>query len=352
MDELDLALVNALQHDPRASWARLARPLGVDAATLSRRWARLSASGEAWVTCYPGASQLDFGAFALVEVGCLPGANQRIAAEIAADPCTGSVEHTTGGRDLLLTVSATSVAAVSGYVLDRLGALDGITFTRTHLSHRLHREASRWRLDSLSQDQRRDLERGSGTATGQEPGPLRDDEVAVLLALAADGRRPHTALAAELGMPEARVRRALTGMLSSGRAVLRCEAAHWLAGWRVTGMLWLAVPPPRLQAVADRIATMREARMVCSVVGRANLMVNVWVHGMHELAAYQARLVSLYPEIEIVDQSVTLKWIKRVGRLLDERGRGIGCVPLDPRKTAPSGAVAAGPAAAPDHLLG
>ncbi|WP_173095049.1 Lrp/AsnC family transcriptional regulator [Actinomadura verrucosospora] len=334
MDELDLALVNALQHDPRASWARLARPLGVDAATLSRRWARLSASGEAWVTSSAGPSQLDYGAFALVEVGCLPGANQRIAAEIATDPCAGSVEHTTGNRDLLLTVSAMSVAAVSEYVLDRLGAIDGVTFTRTHLSHRLHREASRWRLDSLSQDQRRDLERGGGSGSGNEPGPLRPDEAAVVVALSPDGRRSHAALAAELGMSEARVRRAVTGMLASGRAVLRCEAAHWLAGWRVTGMLWLNVPPPRLQSVADRIATMREARMVCSVVGRANLMVNVWVHGMNELAAYQARLVSLFPEIQIVEQSVTLKWVKRVGRLLDDQGRSIGCIPLDPRKTA------------------
>ncbi|GAA2154931.1 Lrp/AsnC family transcriptional regulator [Actinomadura napierensis] len=336
MDELDLALVNALQHDPRAPWARLARPLGVDAATLSRRWARLSASGEAWVTSSAGPSQLDYGAFALVEVGCLPGANERIAAEVATDPCAGSVEHTTGNRDLLLTVSAMSVAAVSEYVLDRLGRIDGVTFTRTHLSHRLHREASRWRLDSLSQDQRRDLERGAAAGGGHEPGPLRDDEVAVLLALAPDGRRSHAALAAGLGLPEARVRRALTGMLSTGRAVLRCEAAHWLAGWRVTGMLWLNVPPPRLRAVADAIATMREARMVCSVVGSANLMVNVWVHGMRELAAFQARLASLYPEIQIVEQSVTLKWVKRVGRLLDGKGRSIGCIPLDPRKTSPA----------------
>ncbi|MFC7564574.1 AsnC family transcriptional regulator [Actinomadura namibiensis] len=54
MDELDLALVNALQLDPRAPWSRLSGPLGVDAATLSRRWSRLTESGAAWVTCVAG----------------------------------------------------------------------------------------------------------------------------------------------------------------------------------------------------------------------------------------------------------------------------------------------------------
>ncbi|MFC4914101.1 Lrp/AsnC family transcriptional regulator [Actinomadura gamaensis] len=332
MDELDLALVNALQLDPRGSWARLARPLGVDAATLSRRWARLRASGEAWVTCYVGPSQIPYGAFALVEVGCAPGRNQAIAEQIAADRCAITVEHTTGGRDLLLTVTATDIGGLSAYVLNRLGAIDGVTFTRTHLSHRLHREASRWRLDSLDQDQRRHLERGDG-ADG-EPRALRDEETAILFALGADGRRSHASLAAELGMSEARVRRALSAMLSSGRAVMRCEVAHRLAGWRVTGMLWLRVPPPRLEIVADSVATMRETRLVCSVAGHANLMANIWVHGLDELAAFQTRLVSRFPEVDIVEQFVTLKWVKRLGHMLDGEGRSIGFVSLDPRAPA------------------
>ena len=45
IDELDLALVDALRVDPRAPWSKLAGPLGVDQATLSRRWARLSGDG-------------------------------------------------------------------------------------------------------------------------------------------------------------------------------------------------------------------------------------------------------------------------------------------------------------------
>ncbi|MFD0899486.1 Lrp/AsnC family transcriptional regulator [Actinomadura sediminis] len=334
MDELDLALVNALQHDPRAPWSRLARPLGVDAATLSRRWARLSAAGEAWVTCYAGPSQVPYAAFALVEVGCVPGEHERIAARIARDPLSISVEQTTGNRDLLLTVSGLSVAHIGTYVLERIGKIDGVTFTRTHLCHRLYTEGSRWRLDSLSQDQRRDLmghRGGRGDGPDHEPGKLRDDEVNVMVALGADGRRSVASLAAGLGMSEARVRRALTGMISSARAVLRCEVAHRLTGWNVTGMLWLDVPPARRDDVATVLSGMREVRLVCSVFGRANLMANIWGHGLEDLAAFQTRIAARFPEIGIVEQSVTLKWVKRMGRLVDEQGRSIGQVTMDIR---------------------
>jgi hypothetical protein len=38
LDELDLALVNALQISPRAPWTEVATALEVDAATVARRW--------------------------------------------------------------------------------------------------------------------------------------------------------------------------------------------------------------------------------------------------------------------------------------------------------------------------
>ncbi|GAA1595424.1 Lrp/AsnC family transcriptional regulator [Actinomadura kijaniata] len=262
-------------------------------------------------------------------MGCAPGAHERVAAALAGDAQAISVERTTGGRDLLLTVTGADLDQLAEYVLGRVGTAEGVLSTRTHLAHRLHREASRWRLDSLSQDQRRGLERpgdGDGDGDGdRESGRLRPDEIA----LAPDGRRSHTLPAARTGMSETRVRRLLTQMLGSGRIVPRCEVAHRLAGWRVTGALWLAVPPPRLEPVADSVATMRETRLVCSVVGEANLVANVWVHSLAEMAEFETRVVARYPEARVVDRSVTLQWVKRVGRLLDADGRSVAYVPMD-----------------------
>lgn len=59
LDALDQALVHALQIAPRAGWSVIAPVLGVDAATLRRRWQRLQDAGAAWVTCHPGPAVLD-----------------------------------------------------------------------------------------------------------------------------------------------------------------------------------------------------------------------------------------------------------------------------------------------------
>lgn len=151
LSELDLALVNALQINPRAPWSELAKPLGVDAATVARRWERLRAAGHAWVTAYP---RDEAGMASIIEVDCAPGQDTAVAAALSADPQAVTVEHTSGGRDLLVTVLATDFAALSRYVVDRLGDVPGVTSTRAHPATRVYTEGSRWRLRSLSRPQR------------------------------------------------------------------------------------------------------------------------------------------------------------------------------------------------------
>ncbi|NRQ37028.1 Lrp/AsnC family transcriptional regulator [Nonomuraea sp. NN258] len=345
LDELDLALINALQVAPRAPWSRLSGPLGVDPATLSRRWARLRDSGTAWVTCYYGPRQVSYGAFALVEVSCAPGLREQVAARLSADPHALSVEVTTGGRDLLLTVAARDLTAMGEYVLHRLGDLPGITATRTHLAQRIHREASRWRLDSLDQEQRRDLERYGDLRP--DPGTISDEENRLILALAADGRGSYAQLAEAVGRPESTVRRLLSGLLVSGRVVLRGEAAHLMAGWQVTATLWLAVPPVDLDEVAECVAGMRETRLSCAVAGEANLLAQVWTHELSDLARFESQLAARYPGVRVLDRTVTLKWVKRLGRLLDSRGRSVAYVPMD--LTAPVRGTARGRTAPRPH---
>ncbi|MET9773536.1 Lrp/AsnC family transcriptional regulator [Streptomyces sp. NPDC006367] len=329
LTEADLALINALQLDPRAPWSRLAGPLGLDPATLSRRWARLRDSGSAWVTCYPGGAQAEYAAFALVQVACAPGACEELARVLARDGRVYSVEITAGGHGLLLTVAALDLPALAAYVLRRLGGLPGVTGTRTHLVQRIYREASRWRMDALSQRQQRGLEKAA--AERADSGPSGVDEQQLMVVLAADGRQSYARLGETLGRPESTVRRMLAAALGSGRAVLRCETAHLLAGWRVTATLWLAVPPGELAQAAETLSAMREPRLVCSVSGEANLLVQVWLHSLSELSRFEAQFAEHRPSARVVERSVTLVWVKRMGRILDGMGRSLAYVPMNAR---------------------
>ncbi|MFI6288203.1 Lrp/AsnC family transcriptional regulator [Streptomyces sp. NPDC051018] len=129
VDELDLALINALQLDPRAPWSRVGTALGVDPVTAARRWSRLAEEGIAWVTAHPGRLPV----VAFIEVDCEAGWVPATAATLARWPHVVSVEHTSGAHDLLLTVMLPGLNALSRFVRDSVGTVNGVRATRTQL---------------------------------------------------------------------------------------------------------------------------------------------------------------------------------------------------------------------------
>ncbi|MGW0999031.1 AsnC family protein [Streptomyces sp. NPDC002523] len=109
VSELDLALVNALQLRPRASWTELAPPLGVTAGTLARRWERLTGEGLAWVSAVPGRE--------FVRPRCRPGSRARIAERLCAFEEAATIELTgPGSADLPRTTSAFPADSAFGVV--------------------------------------------------------------------------------------------------------------------------------------------------------------------------------------------------------------------------------------------
>ncbi len=326
MDELDLALVNAMQMRPRVSWTDLADPLGVDAATLSRRWTRLSSTGQAWVTCYPGAAALTIGAMALVEVDCHPGAVAETAEVLARDPHALTVDIMTGRRDLLLTVAARNLAALGAYVTQRIGLIPGVTATRTLPVAGIAKEGSRWEVDSLNVEQRNALHRLPGGRRRRQA--FSEVDRRITLALAEDGRMAHAELSQRTGMPVSSLRRRITAMLTTEQIVLRAEVAHAEAGWPVQVHLWLDVSAATLDTVVGTLARLPEIRMCVLTAGPANLVVSAWLHRLPDLPRFEAQLARL-PDVRVLDRSVCLRQVKRLGRMLDEQGRSVEQIPID-----------------------
>jgi DNA-binding Lrp family transcriptional regulator len=306
IDELDLSLVDALRLDPRASWSRLAGPLGVDPATLSRRWARLSGGGDAWVTCYPSAERMGIG--------------------------------------LMLTVAALEPEQITGYVLDRVGRLPGVLRTRTAFVERTLREGSRWREGALDPAQREAI---GGTADAAPAPPAEPGLRAALArraladrtlmqALGADGRMSFAELATRTRLPATTVRRRLGELRESGRLVLRCDASPRLGGHVVGTMLWLDVPPSELDATAGWLGELPATRMCGLVAGSAaNVAAYVMTHQVGDARRIEAALAQRFPASRVVGRQVTLRTVKLVGRLLDPDGRARGYVPIDPWQTGP-----------------
>lgn len=327
MDELDLMMINAMQLSPRAPWTELAEPLGVDASTLSRRWAQLTAGGLAWITCYVGPSQLSWGGMALVEIGCAAGQAEEAAKRIARCPHAVSVEITSGSRDLLVTVAAVTQQSVTAVVLDVLPRVFGVQWVRTTMIVRMARDAGSWRLDSLDPGQRRRIGEEQPETNGQPPSLTPHREL--ILALGEDGRMPYSELSHRTGVPSSTLRRRIPDLVRSGRMTIRCDTAAHEAGWPVHVSLWLDLPVGRIGDVCAGLAAMPETRMAAHVAGGASAVAIVWLHRLEDLADWEHRVASAHPEVSVVDRAVSLRSVKRTGRLLDVAGRAVGHVPMD-----------------------
>ncbi|MFR9794922.1 Lrp/AsnC family transcriptional regulator [Streptomyces sp. MS06] len=327
LDELDLRLVTVLQGSPRADWREVGAALGVDPSTAARRWARLSEAGNAWFSCYPTGLEGVPLIVAFVEVDCAPGRLYEVAAELAGDPHVFTVEHVTGGRNLVLTCAFGSLAELARYTGMRVGTLPGVAASRTQIATALHTEGSRWRLDRLSGGGRGGPVRVAGRT---EPGrsAVRRDDQELVQVLAEDVRQSVADLARRTGLSPTTVRRRLRRLEDSGALVFRCEVARSLSGWPVSVSLWCAAPPGETARITAHVSGMREIRLCASLSGPHNLLLAAWLRSIDDIHAFESRLVASVPELRVADRAVTLWPVKLAGHLLDPTGRRLGSVPL------------------------
>jgi DNA-binding Lrp family transcriptional regulator len=324
LDELDRRVVHALQVNPRASWAQVGAALGIDPVTAARRWERLAADGTAWITAYTAASR-PRGPVALVEIDSA-GRSLDIAEQLVDDRECATIDVTSGGRDLLLTVTARDMAGLTEYLLRRLGTLEHVRAVRTHLSTRVIAEGAAWRLAALTEAEQARL-RENATPV-ERAGPSGPDELAVLAGLAEDGRASTTELAARTGLGTRRVRDLTRDLLRNGRVTLRTELRAEASGWPVYAWFFLRVPASAATSISPRLGSLPEIRTVLQIAGPSNVIMAVWLRELADVSRLEASLESHLPEVEIVDRSVVLRCAKRIGVVLDETGRRVRTVPM------------------------
>jgi DNA-binding Lrp family transcriptional regulator len=332
LSEGELALVEALQVSPRAPWSAVARATGGSPVTAARRWQHLVEQGAAWVTGTPGVPVWNAQCLAYVRIRCSPGRNLAVARTLAADPHALSVELTAGDFDLFVTVAATDLQALARYVLERVDLVPGITDTQTQICTHLYREGSRWRLGTLPHEAAARLParpESLRSSDGAGAGPWTPEDVRLFVQLGLDGRSSYAALAAAAGVSEATARRRVAGMLGTGAVALRAEVAAGLTGWRVPVMLGVDAPSARLAETAAAIARLRQVRLCATLAGTPAIIVSAWLRDLEGIHDFETTLAKAIPQLTVASRLVTLRTVKRTGRLLDEDGRAVGAVPMD-----------------------
>lgn len=330
LGETDLAIANALQIAPRASWSSLGDVLGLSAVTVARRWKHMSEDGLAWVTATGSPLLWRSLCNAFLDVDCLPVERSRVAYTLARDPRTKSVEELASGRDLHVNVVTRDLPALSRFVLDHVSHLPGVVKVHTQLTTRIYTSGSDWRLDALSRSQQARLGPGTCEGVSVELPALGDPDRVLLLALAPDGRRSVAELAQRTRSSHSATRRRLSRLVRRGAVSLRCEIAQHLTGWPVTAHLWARVPPAARKRVAEGLAKMPEVRLLVTTSGDTNMFASTWLHSVDSTLRLEERITAAFPEFEIVDHAIVLRTVQRQGWILDELGRKLESAPIDP----------------------
>ena len=322
IDERDLQLLHGLQIAPRVSWIDAARILGGTPAVLGARWRRLRSGGLAWVSAQPGADY-EHVTLAMVEVDCVPGRRADVVEALCGDALVVTVEESTRGRDLLLTVLTHGLGPLSSFLYDRLEQLPGVERHRCSVATAVHRDGSHWRLDALDPGQERAFQ-----ACARQPGPSSTpappDCGPLIRALAHDGRATAADLARATGRNPATVRRQLARLLASDIVSFRCELAAEISGWSVSSTWTARVPPADAGHVVASLGTLPELRMCLSTTGSTNLALTVWTRSVADIPRIERLFAERLPSLELHDTAINLRVPKRMGWMLDHAGRTTG----------------------------
>jgi DNA-binding Lrp family transcriptional regulator len=328
LDPEDRRLIAALQVRPRGSWTELAAVLGPSPVTLARRWARLSGSGSAWLTVapnlQPGTGALGLGV-ALVELRLPPGQVLPVATELTQVPEIATIDVTAGSRDLVLTVIAGDEESLARLLLERLPPIATVLSVHSHPITRTYVDGSTWRLPGLTDVERTRLALPAAAPNRARVTPLAE---AVARELARDGRVGAAQLADTLGLRPRRARDLIREVVGTGRLRFRTEIARRHSGYPMCTWYFLRTPASQRDKVAQRIATLHEARAVVAMVGQYDLAIDVWTRNLDDVQRLEATIEERLPGVQIVDRAVVLRTVKIMGRLLDEAGAAHGFVPL------------------------
>lgn len=322
--EVDLALLGALEVNPRAEWTAVGAALDLAATTVARRWAALSDAGDAWVTLAPGHRFVAEAGCAFVFLVVEPRRLEAVIGTLAATPIFATISRVTGAFDLMVDAFGSSLNGLLAEMDDVLAGVPGILRAEVAVATRVRRHGTQWRSGTIAREQARSL-RPDG-----EPVPAGRLQVEARLveALTRDGRTSWEQLGAELGRSAQTARRHTNALLARGVLTLRCDRATRFDAPRREASFLVNVPAHRLEETARFFAEQPSCRLSAEVIGSFNLAATLWVRELSELQRIEAELAARIPEAVVQQRFLSSRTRKRLGHLLDAAGRTTGAVPM------------------------
>jgi len=134
MDDLDRNIITILEHNGRASNARIARTVRVSEGTIRRRLKRLINDGIINVTAVPDPQKLGYQSEALIGVQVDPDKVNEVGDSLSRLENTRWVAITTGSFDVFTWVTLPNAEELGLFLREKVGIIPGVRRTETFVS--------------------------------------------------------------------------------------------------------------------------------------------------------------------------------------------------------------------------
>ena len=134
MDELDRRIIALLEHNGRASNARIARDVGVSEGTVRRRLKRLVSDRIINVVAIPDPRKLGYESEALIGIQVDPDKIDQVANKVAELDDTRWVAVTTGTYDVFAWATLPNAEALGTFLREKVGVIQGVRRTETFVN--------------------------------------------------------------------------------------------------------------------------------------------------------------------------------------------------------------------------
>lgn len=317
LDDVDRAIVHALQIDGRAPFATVAAVLGVSDHTVARRYRRLRAAGTLRVVGLPDAARLGHVEW-FVRLRCLPDGALPIAHTLARRSDVSWVMLGSAGTEITCLSTVRSRDERDALLLGtlprtrRIVEVDALCVLRTFFGG-----ATGWngRAGALSASQVEALT--PARAPGSGPVATDADDLALMASLRLDGRMPVAELATVLGCSASAASRRLDRLVGAGALWFDVEIAPEHLGYGVEALLWVTAAPDALEATAREAAAHPQVALAAVTSGATNLLLAVGCRDVADLYDYVAHRLGPLAGVRSVETAPVIRTVKRAGSVLE-----------------------------------
>lgn len=319
LDRIDRRLLHALQIEPRATWSELAPVVGVDAATLGRRWERLRANGVAWVTGHSTR-----GMVALVEIECAPASLEAAADALSRDAHMYVLDDTSGARDLLATIRGDNLGSLAEHIATTMARIPGIRAARTHLVTDVLIDGGSWRLRELTEEESERVPRPRPPRARAPRSVGAEVRAAILQEVWLDGRVSVSAIAQRHELSAQRIADGLAVLRETGELVFRADIAREVSAWPIYAWYFVEAPARTIEAARQAIAAVPEIRLAVTASSRYNLILAVWLRRLADVNRFEVALEQALPGARIADRAVVPRMRKHMNHRIGVDTRSLG----------------------------